>query len=104
MLTTTKKTYGTRICKWCSNTFIAARSNQIYCDKECCKKATNQNSINRYHAKKALAEQKARVCRNCPTILSKYNDDELCNACQRIKDDDQRIAILKRLGFGYESD
>ena len=46
--------------------------------------------LEKYHSKKALQNSKNRVCKtkNCNTILSRYNEEKICGACQvnRFKD------------------
>jgi hypothetical protein len=98
------KSYGKVTCLWCSTVFEKTRANQIYCQQECCRKATNKKIIDRYHANKATKELKNRRCTACDAKLSKYNMEPVCNLCQSKQKDKERIDILRKLGFSYEED
>jgi len=101
-MTAAHKTYGQRTCPWCSNTFEATKSNQIYCQQDCTKKATNAKLIERYHANKQ--KPGVRECEDCGSKLSQYNKSTICNPCQLKRKDKARMETLKRLGFGYETE
>lgn len=98
---TQRKQYGQRTCTWCNKEFEAHRSNQIYCCGACCKAATNQKIIERYHEKKRSRLDSTRTCKTCDAKLSKYNSADICHACQIAKEDAERIEILRGLGFAY---
>lgn len=97
------RTYGKKLCDWCSIEFISTRANQIYCTNECCKYATNKKILERYHANKDKKRNKPEYC-ECGSKLSKYNHSDECHSCQLKKEDSKRIDLLKTLGFSYESD
>lgn len=100
----TVRTYGVRVCQWkdCGESFTATRANQVYCKSECTKKASNQKIIDRYHENKALQRAKiGRECGECGSRLSRYNDDDICNPCQRSKKERSRIDFLRSLGIEY---
>lgn len=99
MPTTSKKTYGVKECAWCKEQFEAKRSNQIYCNSECCKSATNQKVINRYHENKKRLAGAVRKCKSCSANLSRYNDKEYCSMCQAAEKDRRKVATLEALGF-----
>lgn len=99
MPTTSKKTYGLRQCTWCKSDFEAKRSNQIYCRSECCKSATNQKVIDRYHQNKSRLAGAERKCKECNSRLSRYNEKEYCSMCQSAQRDKAKMATLQALGF-----
>lgn len=78
-----------RICnnKECGKNFEPKAHNAIYCSDECRKKITNKRVLEKYYEKKSDQEFKKntkRICasKKCKTILSRYNDDEICSSCQ----------------------
>lgn len=74
----------------CLELFLPKVHNAIYCSAECRKIVTNQKVLDKYHEKKAKQNSKNRICKtkSCSTILSRYNDESICGACQvnRFKD------------------
>lgn len=70
----------------------------------CCTKATNENLIRKYHQEKARKKDKNRKCDVCASLLSIYNKDSKCHACQIKETEEERINFLKDLGFGYENE
>lgn len=99
----TKKTYGIRKCAWCENEFEARRSNQIFCQPTCTRAAANKKIIENYHASKRKRTE-VRTCDDCGARLSKYNDDDTCSPCRIKRRDEERIDLLRRLGFEYIND
>lgn len=95
------RTYGKRICLECGNEFAASKSNQVYCKAECTRIASNKKIIERYHASKAIKKNKDRRCTECDGKLSMYNDDSICNPCEKGKKELERLDLLKKLGFEY---
>lgn len=75
-----------RICanQECGLVFEPQVHNAIYCSVECRKIITNKNVLDRYYEKKARRSSKKRVCKNkgCNTILSMYNDENICEPCK----------------------
>lgn len=72
-------------CSWCSNYFEPATSYQIYCGPECRKDATKQKIKDRGRA--AVLKKRAkqlRLCVNCQTALSIYNDSKICSKCNGV--------------------
>lgn len=103
MTLNTTHNYGVKQCRWCESEFTAKRSNQIYCNEQCCKAATNKKILDRYHTNKAEKANKAIYC-ECGNKLSIYNKDIICHSCQLKKEHEKRINLLRNLGFSYESD
>lgn len=68
----------------CSEWFIPQVHNAIYCSAECRKIITNKNVLDRYYEKKERRSNKKRVCKTdkCGTILSTYNDENICELCK----------------------
>lgn len=67
----------------CGVEFEPATHNQIYHTAECCRLATNERIMERYYEKKEKRAGKKRQCVKCDTVLSRYNDEEMCSACNR---------------------
>lgn len=103
MTVRTNHNYGMKGCRWCENEFIAKRSNQIYCNDQCCKAATNKKILDRYHTNKDEKNNKEKYC-ECGSKLSVYNQDTKCHSCQLKKEHAKRVDLLRSLGFSYESD
>lgn len=85
----------------CQEIFIKAVHNQKYCSPECCRLATNQRLMEQYHEKKSIRNGNQRVCskKDCDTILSKYNKENICESC-KIK---RFMRRLERWGWDVES-
>jgi hypothetical protein len=75
-----------RICKnsKCKKKFIAKVYNSIYCSAECRRIITNQKLLKNYYDKKNNKNKK-RICKtkNCTTILSRYNKENICEKCKQ---------------------
>lgn len=95
------KTEETINCGWCGEPFLKRRPNMVYCKKECCNAATNQKLIEKYHSNKLKKNNKDRKCIDCSSNLSRYNQDDLCHACQIKKVESEKIDLLRSLGFAY---
>ena len=65
----------------CSKTFFKKVHNAMYCSPECRRVITNQKVLDKYYEKKDKKAQRGRICRLCPTILSRYNEDDFCGPC-----------------------
>jgi len=68
----------------CKNKFTAKVYNTIYCSAECRKIVTNKKLLENYYEKKKNRQTK-RICKTdgCDTILSRYNDEKICEACKK---------------------
>lgn len=68
----------------CEILFEPQVHNAIYCSTDCRKIITNKNVLDRYYEKKERRSNKTRVCKNkdCNTVLSIYNDENICEACK----------------------
>lgn len=69
----------------CGVPFVKKTHNQIYHDDECCRIATNERIMERYYEKKRKRGGEKRYCKGkaCDTVLSRYNDGDLCSMCER---------------------
>lgn len=68
----------------CLLPFVKVTHNQKYCTGECCKIQTNRKIMENYHEKAAIKRGKKRVCQRCEvTVLSRYNQNSLCAACEK---------------------
>ena len=67
----------------CKKLFIAKVYNTIYCSSDCRKKITNQKLLENYYRKKENRNKK-RTCKtkDCNTVLSKYNEEDICELCK----------------------
>lgn len=75
--------YNIRNCAQCNAEFIPKAHNGIYCSIDCRKIVTNANVLAKYYENKAiLSGDTQRLCKrkNCSTILSRYNKEDLCEA------------------------
>ena len=72
-----------KACDWCSEEFSPNVSYQIYCSSDCREKATKEKVSEKYKIKRrSKLSKKRRVCSNgCGTVLSMYNDSEICGKC-----------------------
>lgn len=75
-----------RLCanETCNEAFSPQVHNAIYCSVECRKIVTNKNVLDKYYEKKERKLSKKRVCKNknCKTILSSYNEEDICEPCK----------------------
>lgn len=73
--------------------------NAIFCSKECRRLATNKKLLEKYYEAKNNKFKK-RICKtkNCTTILSSYNKEDICEACKTER-------YIKRLvSWGWSED
>jgi len=89
------KKYEKRICSnsECKKKFQAKVYNAIYCSQECRRIVTNQNLLKNYYEKKKNKNKK-RICKtkNCTTILSSYNKENICELCKQKRFADRLIS------------
>lgn len=89
-------------CKYCGEEFVQRRHNMIYCSTICCRQATNKKIIEKYHSNKLKKSSiNTRSCSECNKRLSKYNCNDICYACEINKKEQEKINLLKTLGFQY---
>lgn len=83
----------------CKNTFSPKTHNQKYCSNECCRIATNLKIKNKYYENKERLRGKKRVCKTpgCKTLLSRYNESNICEKCEYQRDDRKRNEILRMI-------
>lgn len=88
-----------RTCKNldCSKLFKAKSYNSIYCSAECRRIITNAKLLNNYYEKKANINKK-RICKtkDCKTVLSRYNKENICEKCKR-----ERF-VQRLVGWGWD--
>lgn len=67
----------------CNKKFEAKVYNSVYCSAECRRIVTNKKLLENYYEKKRNKNKK-RICssKNCNTILSRYNKENICEACK----------------------
>lgn len=68
-------------CLYCNKLFEPRTFNQKYHDRECTKRATNENIMDKYYERKRNRAGEKRVCNEngCDTVLSRYNDERYCS-------------------------
>lgn len=66
----------------CSVVSRKTTHNQKYCSNECCRIETNRKIMEKYHEKAAIRRGKKRACKTCSTTLSRYNESNICGACE----------------------
>jgi hypothetical protein len=67
----------------CKKQFESKTHNQKYCSDECCRIATNRRIMEKYYEKKAIRNGAFRPCKKCNARLSRYNQGNLCSACEK---------------------
>jgi hypothetical protein len=80
--------------KECSKDFDAKTHNQKYCSDECCRIATNRRIMEKYYEKKAIRNGAFRACSKCKTRLSRYNQSNMCAACEKKVDVSNRNKLI----------
>lgn len=80
--------------KECAKEFTAKTHNQKYCSDECCRIATNRRIMEKYYEKKAIRSGAKRACRKCRVQLSRYNETNLCAACTKKINKDNKSKLL----------
>lgn len=79
----------------CEETFIKKTHNQKYHNDVCCRLATNKKIMDNYYKKKAQRAGKVRYCSSCHTTrLSRYNDGDMCGACQSTQEKNINNSIV----------
>lgn len=73
--------------------FVKTKHNQRYHSAECLRKATNKKIMKHYYERKARMAGHRRLCSECLSDLSRYNESTICEACKTAK----RIAETRRL-------
>lgn len=91
----------TRVCTNddCQKEFIAKVYNARYCSAECRRIITNKKLLEGYYEKKSNKTKK-RICKtkDCTTILSRYNKENICEHCKKER-------YIKRLvSWGYDEE
>jgi len=86
-------------CEWCDNKFTQKVKYQIYCSPECRQEATKEKIAQRYiqerTKKRSLVK---RFCKSCGTLLSMYNDSQLCQVCDvNPKDVSKALKEIKKI-------
>lgn len=86
-------------CEWCDNKFTQKVKYQIYCSPECRQEATKEKIAQRYiqerAKKRALVK---RFCKSCNSLLSMYNESQLCEQCDiNPKDVSKALKDIKRM-------
>lgn len=69
----------------CGKVFSKTTHNQKYCSNECCRIETNRKIMEKYHERAAIRRGKKRVCVDCGSSLSRYNEGNICGGCQTRK-------------------
>ena len=80
--------------KECTVEFDVKTHNQKYCSDECCRIATNRRIMEKYYEKKAIRNGAPRVCKTCPSKLSRYNHDDICAGCQKKTDKTVKTKLI----------
>lgn len=83
----------------CGIVFEPKAHNAIYHSAECRRVVTNKRILEKYYeSKERITEQRICVTKKCTTILSIYNEEEICEACKSER-------LLKRLkSWGWDID
>ena len=86
----------------CENEFEKTTHNQKYCSDECCREATNLKIKQKNQERKDRLSGKKRICKNrgCETILSRYDEDPVCEYCKSKQVTKNREDLLRIVGYG----
>ena len=70
-------------CLWCDKEFESKSSKQIYCGPECRQEASKEKILERYQIEKRKKRKgkEKRCAGGCGTLLSVYNDSQMCDNC-----------------------
>ncbi len=69
-------------CEWCDHSFTPAVAYQIYCSAECREEATKEKIREKYFLNRLKKRSKnPRKCNLCGSLLSIYNDSNICQNC-----------------------
>lgn len=77
--------------------FTPKTHNQKYCSDECCRIATNRRIMEKYYEKKAIRGGAKRSCVKCNSKLSRYNESNICAACQKKVDISEKSKLLRMI-------
>jgi hypothetical protein len=70
-------------CDWCDNKFTQKVKYQIYCSPDCRQLATKEKIAQRYIQERTKRRSLTkRFCKSCGSLLSMYNDAQLCEQCE----------------------
>jgi hypothetical protein len=83
--------------KECQIDFTPKTHNQKYCSDECCRIQTNRRIMEKYYEKKAIKNGAVRKCKTCSSKLSRYNDSNVCLACENKKVLSNKKNILRMI-------
>lgn len=83
--------------KECGKEFDSKTHNQKYCSDECCRVATNRRIMEKYYEKKAIRNGAFRACKKCSAKLSRYNQSNLCAACEKKTDTSNTNRLLEMI-------
>ena len=86
----------------CENEFVKTTHNQKYCCDDCCREATNAKIKQKNQERKDRLSGKKRVCktRGCSTILSKYEEGNICDYCNSKKKTQEQKELFRIIGYG----
>jgi hypothetical protein len=81
----------------CLKSFTPKTYNAIFCSPECRRVVTNKKLLDKYYENKERKNRK-RVCqtKDCETILSSYNKEDICERCKRER------YILRLVSWGWD--
>lgn len=85
-----------KVCGFCGTQFQSKKKNQKYCDNMCCRGATNRRIMQRYYENKARLAGAKRFCSECNNLLSRYNSNTICGACE-VSNKDYNINKIKEM-------
>ena len=85
----------------CGEPFEPKSYNAKYHTIDCQKTATNRRLMEKYYENKERRSGKFRICvtPGCGTILSRYNDTEVCEKCRAEEVASKRNDLLNILNF-----
>lgn len=82
----------------CEVVAVRKTHNQKFCTDECCRLATNARIMEKYYAKRDQRQGKVRFCKSCETTkLSRYNDSDICSACNIRQQEDANKSVANML-------
>lgn len=86
-------------CEWCDHSFSTKISYQIYCSAECREAATKEKIMQNYFLKQVKKRfEKKRSCKSCGSLLSAYNDGQICFVCaENPSDVSKALKEMKRI-------
>ena len=86
-------------CEWCDHSFNTKINYQIYCSAECREAATKEKIMQNYFMKQVKKRfEKKRLCKSCGSLLSAYNDGQICfNCIENPSDVSKALKEMKRM-------